>query len=184
MALTTLDKVREWLALKNLNAPPPEDLQRVLNAASTFVENYLGFKVLRHTVTEQRDGNGKTEMMLKEHYVLSFTSVTISGQAFPESPDYQQRGWRHADWWIMLQGGDVFPRGRRNITLVYEAGFDVVPADIEQAVIDLCALRYKEKDRIGIQSKSLAAETISFIITELSPSQRAVLDKYRRVVPV
>lgn len=181
MALTTVAKVKEWLSLK---VDPPADLQLVLDAASAFVEKYLGFPVLRHTVTEHRDGNGKTEMMLKEHYVLSFTSVTINGQAFPESPDYQQRGWRHADWWIMLQGGEVFPRGRRNITLVYEAGFDVVPADIEQAVIDLCALRYKEKDRIGVQSKTLAAETISFMISDLSQSQRAVLNKYRRVVPV
>lgn len=181
MALTTVAKVKEWLALK---VDPPADLQQVLDAASAFVEKYLGFPVLRHTVTEQRDGNGKAEMMLKEHYVLSFTSVTISGQDFPESPDYHQRGWRHADWWIMLQGGDVFTRGRRNITLVYEAGFDVVPADIEQAVIDLCALRYKEKDRIGVQSKTLAAETISFMISDLSQSQRAVLNKYRRVVPI
>lgn len=183
MALTTLEKVKEFIGLKQPQTEADALLTRMIDAASAFIENWLERKVLRHSVVEYRDGNGKSELVLKEPDIRLISKVLVNGRAIPESSDFHGYGYRWADWWLILQG-DCFTHGRKNIQIEYEAGFDVVPSDIEQAVIDLVTLRFKEKDRIGIQSKTLANETISFFIGELTPSARATLQQYKRVVPI
>lgn len=66
-----------------------------------------------------------------------------------------------------------------NITYSY------VPADIEQAVWELAAERYKYKDRIGYNSKSLGGqETVSFSNKSMNDYVREILMPYIRVVPI
>lgn len=55
-----------------------------------------------------------------------------------------------------------------------------VPGDVEQAVIDLVAWRFKERDRIGQRSASIAGENISFD-SGLPQSVQMVIERYRRV---
>lgn len=175
MALTTLEKVKEWL---NLQAVTTDDvlLQRLIDAASAFVESWLGFAVMRHEVVKWTDGNGKDELVLASSHILTINSITIDSRTIP--PDQ----YRHADWWIVLNNG-CFSRGRRNICIKYDMGFDSVPADIENAVIDLIGLAYNERDRIGFQSKSLASETVSFFTGALSDRSKMALQQYMQVVP-
>ncbi len=175
MALTTLEKVKEWL---NLQAVTTDDvlLQRLIDAASAFVESWLGFAVMRHEVIKWTDGNGKDELVLASSHILTINSITIDSRTIP--PDQ----YHHADWWIVLNNG-CFSRGRRNICIKYDMGFDSVPADIENAVIDLIGLAYNERDRIGFQSKSLAGETVSFFTGALSDRSKMALQQYRQVVP-
>lgn len=175
MALTTLEKVKEWLKLQTTSADD-ELLQRLIDAASAFIEGWLGFTVLRHEVVKWCDGNGKDELVLTSPHILAINSINIDGSDV--SPDQ----YRHADWWIILKNG-CFSRGRRNICISYDMGFDNVPADIENAVIDLVGLAYNERDRIGFQSKSLAGETVSFFTGALSDRGKMVLQQYKQVVP-
>ncbi|WP_026470033.1 head-tail connector protein [Alkanindiges illinoisensis] len=175
MALTTLERVKEWLKLQAV-AVDDELLQRLIDAASAFVEKWLGFTVLRHEVVRWMDGNGKDELVLTDPHILAINSITIDGRLIPAGQ------YRHADWWLILDCA-CFSRGRRNICIKYDIGFDTVPADIENAVIDLVALGYKEKDRIGLQSKTLAGETISYFTGVFSERSKMVLQQYKRVVP-
>lgn len=63
--------------------------------------------------------------------------------------------------------------------------YSYVPADINQAVIELCGERYKYRDRIGHSSKSLGGqETVSFQANNVPQFIIALLNKYIRVVPV
>ena len=175
MALTTLEKVKEWLKLQTVTTDDAL-LQRLIDAASAFIEGWLGFSVIRHEVTKWCDGNGKDELALASPHILTINSVMIDGRII--SPDR----YRHADWWIVLDC-DCFSRGRRNICIKYDMGFDSVPADIENAVIDLVGLAYSEQDRVGFRSKSLAGETVSFFTGALSDRSKMVLQQYKRVVP-
>lgn len=179
-ALTTVDNVKAFLSIKN---DADDDLiERLIAAASAFIENWLGRKILAHDVIEYRDGNGKDEMMFAELPVISVSQVKVYDRVFQLAPDYHQSGYRFADWWLVLQG-DCFHRGRRNVQINYRAGYEAIPADIEQAAIDLVSLRYKEKDRFGVRSKTLAGETISYIVSDLSPSAKSVLTQYKKVLP-
>ena len=46
------------------------------------------------------------------------------------------------------------------------------------------ALRYKEIDRIGHRSKSIAGEVISFELTDFPKDVRTMFNQYRRTVPI
>lgn len=57
------------------------------------------------------------------------------------------------------------------------------PADLERAVLEWIAERFKYRERIGIQSKSLGgAETISYAIESVPKFVAPVLQTYTRVV--
>lgn len=55
-----------------------------------------------------------------------------------------------------------------------------VPATVEQATIELVGLKLKQRDNLGIKSKSLAQETITYDNTAITPSIRAMLVPYSR----
>lgn len=70
-----------------------------------------------------------------------------------------------------------------------DIGLDVLvsygyfPADLERAVLEWIAERFKYRERIGIQSKSLGgAETISYAIESVPKFVAPVLQTYTRVV--
>lgn len=62
--------------------------------------------------------------------------------------------------------------------------YSFVPADINHAVIELVAERYKYRDRIGHTNKSLGGqETVGFQANNVPQFILALLNKYIRVVP-
>ncbi|HUN48020.1 MAG TPA: hypothetical protein VMU85_15930, partial [Stellaceae bacterium] len=63
----------------------------------------------------------------------------------------------------------------------YTAGYPATPPEVEQACIELVALRYRERERIGHVSKSLAGETVAFSQKDMSDDIRTILSVYRRV---
>lgn len=67
-------------------------------------------------------------------------------------------------------------------TAVINYGF--TPPEVEQMAIDLIALRYKERQRIGENSKSIGGEVISFNVKDFSDGAKAVLNNYKRVISV
>jgi len=82
---------------------------------------------------------------------------------------------------IFVNGYRPCVRGVRNVSVSYTAGYAAIPYEVEQACLETIALRYKEIERIGVRSKSLAGETVSYIVNELSPSAMAQLQPYRRI---
>ncbi|MFK7088680.1 head-tail connector protein [Chromobacterium violaceum] len=179
--LTTLSNVKAWL-----NLPGAENdalLTRLIDAASAFIESWCGRRFAVQAYTEHRDGTGKDMLMFGAWPVTAVASVVIDGQPIPPAADFAASGYRFDELALVLQGYR-FARGRRNVAISYTAGYAQIPADIEQACIDLVALRFKERDRIGHQSKSLAGETVTFYLGELSPAARAALAQYKKVVPI
>jgi hypothetical protein len=62
--------------------------------------------------------------------------------------------------------------------------YSFVPADIEQACLELVGERYRTKDRIGEKSKSLGGqETISYSTAAMGDHVKMLLHPYRKVVP-
>jgi hypothetical protein len=67
-----------------------------------------------------------------------------------------------------------------NVTLSY----DYAPGPVEQAVIELVGTVLKQRDNLGIKSKSLRDETIVYSDVAMSNSVQGLLWPYRKVVPV
>jgi hypothetical protein len=59
--------------------------------------------------------------------------------------------------------------------------YSYLPLEIEQACIELVALRYQERQRIGQVSKSLAGEVVAFTQKDMQDDVAAALAPYRRV---
>ena len=73
-----------------------------------------------------------------------------------------------------------------DVVITYSAGFKVspwsIPQDIEGAVVELAALRWKERERIGQTTKSVSGEVISFQGSNVWSTFLAVAAAYHRVV--
>lgn len=62
--------------------------------------------------------------------------------------------------------------------------YNYVPSPIVQAVCELVILKIKQRDSIGVTSKSIANESISFEQRDMTPSIRLMLEPYKRRIPV
>lgn len=181
--LVTLANVKAWLNITSNN----DDivLLNLITAESAHIKNWLNRDILSQTYTDRRDGNGRTSMPFANEPVTAVSGLTVNGIVIPASPDngVMQPGYGFDDTELWLSGYS-FVRGRRNVVMSYTAGYSTAPSDIAQACVELVAIRYRERDRIGHSSKSLGGETVSFTITDLPKSVELILQQYKKVVPL
>lgn len=197
--LTTLVNVKVWL---NISVTTDDTLlTRLITAESMVIQSWLNRQITSQAYTETRDGTGagvgQYEMVFGNYPVTAVASLTIDGTAIPLSSDggIQQPGYGFdaTRIWIAPVGSSVdarysnqyfFTQGRANVVMAYTAGYSAIPFDIEQACIELIALRYRERDRIGQASKGMAGETTAFITKAMTDSILSAISQYRKVVPV
>lgn len=176
--LSSLDQVKAWLSLSNNTDDAL--LMRLIGAASAFIETYLGRSIACRDYREIINGNGKPILLLANYPVRAVTQVLVDGRSLPATTALGLPGYRFDDLSLFL-AGEIFRRGHQNVEICYQAGYAQTPPDIEQACIELVALRYRERERIGHQSKSLAGETVSFFIGDMPASVKTLLAPYRKV---
>ena len=157
-------------------------LQRLITAVSSHVQSWLDRAIASAAYVDTRDGRGGYRVGLTNYPVTAVASVTIDGVSLPASPDGISPRFTFSDSTVFLIGYG-FARGTRNVVISYTAGYATTPPDIEQAAIELVALRYRERDRIGLVSKGLAGETTSYVQQDMPAHVSAVLSQYRRVNP-
>jgi hypothetical protein len=179
--LTTLAGLKAWL---NLTSTADDDLlQSLVTAASVFIETWLGRPILLGRYTEIRDGTGGRVMSLANGPVVSVMGLSIDGVTIPPSTGPTTPGYLVGATRIALVGYRFTPR-LGNVVIAYTAGYAAVPPDVAQACNELCAMRYRERDRIGLASKGLAGETTSFQVRDMPADVATLLQQYRKVVPV
>lgn len=180
--LTTRDNVKQFLGITGTGDDALID--RLINAASGFIEQWTNRDFGAASYSEVRDGTGGAFMFASQRPVLSVTAVAVDGRSIPQSSGVSSPGFYFTAEGVGLRGY-TFTRGRglRNVSFDYTAGYNVVPREIEQACIDLVSFKYKERDRIGLTSKGLAGETTVFVQTDMPENMQTILQAYKRVVP-
>jgi hypothetical protein len=178
--LTNLANVKQWLGI----ATTTDDalLTRLVSAASDYIQTWLNRTFASAAYTEVRDGNGGAKLMFSNYPVTAVASVVIDGVAIPASTGPTAPGYTFSQTQLFLRGSYRFTRDMQNVSVTYTAGYAQIPNEIAQACIELVGLRYKEKDRIGIVSKGLAGETISFTQKDFSEAVATVLRNYKKVI--
>jgi hypothetical protein len=86
-----------------------------------------------------------------------------------------------ADAGLILLDGTAFQTGIKNIKIVYVGGYASMPADLEQAAIEMAwAAREKgERNLIGVRSRSVADGSVQFVNLDWgSPNLQAIIQKY------
>lgn len=178
--LTTLANVKGWLGV----TATTDDalLTRLISAASDYVQTWLNRTIAVQPYTETRDGTGGYVLPLSNYPVSAVSSLTIDGVSIPAAANAQGSGYLFTQTKLVLVGGYRFWRGLQNVVVSYTAGYATTPNEIEQATIELIAMRYKERDRIGQVSKSIGGETITFSQKDFSDAIETTLSNYRKVI--
>jgi hypothetical protein len=171
--LTNLNNAKDWMGL----TASGDDalLTRLITAVSVGIQSWLNRTLASASYTETRNGTGTKRLVLSNYPVSAVASVTVDGVAVPSyNFVFDQYGIELA--------GDVFPRGTGNVVVAYTAGYTEVPADIEQACIELVQLKYKRRLNPDVDSKTQGGETITFASSEMPKSVKDALAQYKRVV--
>jgi hypothetical protein len=116
--------------------------------------------------------------------VVEVQALTIEGQTIPRAVSSRDTGYAFSPTQLFVRGYR-FTRGVQNVAVAYAAGYPSIPPDIAQACIELVALRYRERTRVGEVSKSLGgAETVTYAQKDLSDAIKTLLQQYRMIIPV
>jgi hypothetical protein len=181
--LTTLANVKQWLNIPDSNTNDDALLTRMVSALSGFVQKYINRTIASASYTDVIDGIGQSRGQFANYPVTAVASISVQDQTIQPANSTTSYGyvWSSTQW--ALQSVCV-PRGFGNVVVNYTAGFATTPLDLEQAVIEVLGLRYKERDRIGYVSKSLAGETVTFSLKDMPASTQTLLDSYKRMAPL
>jgi hypothetical protein len=181
--MTDLTTLANFKAYANVTVSTDDSLiSDMITGYSAWIQSYLSRNILSQSYTIVRSGRGGNAMQLPNYPITAVSALTIDGIAIPAQPSFGQYGYRFDDESIVLDCA-YFTIGRSNISITYTAGFATVPPDLAKAANELIALRYKERDRIGFSSKTLAGETVAFITKDMPAPVATILKQYVRIIP-
>ena len=185
--LTTLGDVKSWLQTGQNAFPTTDDalLTRLITAASQLIQTWLNRQITSQDWIETRDGLGNLLGPSDVRYqfaafpVTAVSRVVVDGIVIPAIPTPAQSATA-AVGTIAAQRGYLFTP-----TQLVIRGYAVPPADLSQACIELVALRYRERGRIGEVTKAIGGgQTVSYSQKDMSDSIKSLIQQYRRVAPI
>jgi Phage gp6-like head-tail connector protein len=206
-AWTTLATPAQFKDYLGLGADSSKDdlINRLLQSADSWIYKHLarplGSLAYPFSFSYVTDGNNKDRMVLPYYPIQSISSITITSygvgvqpQVIPIAPSYVTWGTQDGEdsRVVYLMSGYIFGRGRKNVTIAGVSGYVLpgtpstpwIPDALVQAEIETVALMFKQKDRLGEQSKNLAGEVVSYFTRDLIlPSTQFLLEPYRNRIP-
>lgn len=195
--LASLDDVKSELSIKDNSNN--STLQRYLTSASAMIAQYCNRVFPVETIEDQfwaqRDrgprliSGGVQNLQLSRWPLQSVTSVTENGAALDDDIDFTIDATNGQLLRLDVNG---YPRHWpvTPIVVVYLAGFDPIPVDVQDAVIRMVTRRYASKGR----DPNLKQQNVPGVIEQswwistgvdsgnMSPDISDILDNYR--VPV
>lgn len=180
--LTTLAAVKAYLAITSTGQDAL--IPALITRESAAVENWTGrsFSPVTYTL-RALNGTGTSMLMLPDTPIQSISFLSIEGVTVLPAASAQGVGYLIDGTTIYLASGARFPMGRQNVLCSWVAGYAAVPGPVEQAVIEMVGMDLKSRDNLGITSKTLANETISYSDRGMSRSVIEMLQPYRKVSP-
>lgn len=152
------------------------------------------------------DGSGTLRQPIRNWPVQSVSSVNVNGQPVPQSTSVNVWGFvvDQDKRFISIRGGysatiatfqnyryqygrglpgfngPGFSNGVQNVEIVYMAGFNGVPFDLEMAARKTVALNYKRRSWIGQKSQAMAAGagTLTYGTWEMDTQDMRTIDYY------
>lgn len=179
--LTTLAAVKAYLAITTTNQDSL--ISSLITRESAQIERWTGRSFTPVTYTEWRlNGSGTGMLTLPDTPIQSLSALAIDGVAVPLSTDGLTAGYTVDESTVYLIGSK-FPARPQCVVCSWVAGYAATPAQVEQACIEMVGIDLKSRDNLGVQSKTLANESISYSDKGMNASVREMLQPYRKMVP-
>lgn len=187
--LTDLASVKAWIPVTTTNDDAL--LTTLVSQVSTFIQSWLNRTIASQAYSEVRNGQGMPMLMLQNYPVAAIASLTVDGIVIPPRPPLgpgtasSSIGYTFDANAVYLSGYS-FCRGFQNVAISYTAGYAVTPIDIQQAANMTVGDWYKNArgPRLGVQSESIEAQSISYVQRAIPLQALAILQQYRKVFPV
>ncbi len=185
MPLTTVSACKAFRSIPGENQEHDAELARIIPAVQSWLEKYCQRAFDQATVTEYFHGDEwRDRLLVARPPITSLTNLWDDpARVFATPLDPATYAIDDANAGVIrLLDGRTFSTGLRNIKLTYLGGFATVPADLEEAAIELVwATRIKgDSNLIGVRSRSMADSSVQFINLDWgSPNLEAVLSRYQ-----
>lgn len=150
------------------------------DAACDIVRDYTGQEFNRGTTTIALDGTGTDALVLPQTPVNAAGTLLVNGGTIT---DYvlSDNGCLFRGTAGVLSNGYYWPAGRQNIRVTYDHGYDTanLPRSVRRIALEVAARTVIQgpmiEEYIGpVRARYAAAST------ELTATERLILDKYRR----
>jgi hypothetical protein len=180
----TLQQLKDYLGIEDDKGDVR--LNAALTSATSMINAYCRRKSFESAVytAELYDGTGTDTLQLDSIPITAVATVLEAGVALVVGLDPNANPKPEVIWYAE-EGHLVRPFSRwwayrRYYSVTYTAGYTTatMPPLIVQAALDQAALINKEKDRIGMNNKTLGQQTTSFA-RELPKGVKDALDYYR-----
>ena len=150
----TRDEVKTFLEITSTNTDSDCLIDDLLTRTTKIMQNYMHRKIFTDTFTELHSGDGKSHILVLEHYpVSSITSIHddldrtfASASLLVDGTDYKLVDEDDVDGenpgTVLRLDGNVWTKGDKNIKVIYDAGYatTAIPADLVQAQVEFCII--------------------------------------------
>lgn len=155
MPYTTLSTLKKHL---NITDTMHDDILKAMIATlSAMMDFELGDSLEKRVVRKRIDGSGTNCLIMENPFFTIQKIVNIHSKK--EYPVDFVDGY-------LVYTTDTIPRGRKNIDITYECGFDEVPKDFEAYFLEFCKGHFLLNDNIfseNIESKKIADISITYL---------------------
>jgi hypothetical protein len=172
-ALTTLAAAKEQLGIPTGNTSFDALVTRFINEATGKIETFCDRKLKQRTgIVEYQDGFANNRLLLDQWPAQKPTELWIDNSGlFTDTAkkldtseyalDLSARGEGIG---VVLPSKCFFPRGTRNIKVVYDAGFITIPDELEGACLWTVSFLYDMRDSksIGVETRGKNQENINY----------------------
>jgi hypothetical protein len=193
--LTTLANVREYLKFAATDTSRDALLTNLVKRSGALLEKYMGRTVLAASYTEYYDGDGRTKLLLNQWPINSVAELNMDNSRIFAAATIIQASdfviWKEVGYLELLKPldylsgietayGRFFIHGQQNLKVTYNAGYTVVPDDIEQASIIHVAYLYNKAGSEGHISMSLGGLAKSYDRRAIPDEVAMYLEPYRK----
>lgn len=158
---TTLKAVKIDLDIPEEKTNDDRLLVRLIGRASRAVKNHIGDREIeKQTHTEILNGTGLREIKLNHYPVNEIKNVWIDSESdFGSSTKEDAENYKidkNTGVLSMTSEEAVWPHGKNNIKVKYDAGYDPIPEPIEEATIITVGSKFNKSKNIsyGLSSES------------------------------
>lgn len=172
MALITVSDCKAFRGIENHVQAHDDELERLITAAQSWLEQECGRVFDSGTVTEFYSGTDWTDcLVLGRPPITSITSLwddPLRAYGSTSLIDPAKYAIGDAEAGIVALDGITFQQGLRNIKITYVGGYastDAALTPLKQALIEMVwAAREKgEHNLVGVRSRSIADGNVQFV---------------------
>jgi hypothetical protein len=187
MKLVTLSELKTFLKINSSDTTFDALLDQINDKASGFILNYVNRESFEAVQYEEiYSGEGENELQLDNYPIISLDAFSLDfdlvEKVINETIDVKYLLPNEAIG-LIAYISNIFPEGTHNIYIKYTAGFSAVPDGVKHIILNICSKKFYESDqkRFGKTSKTVGGETVSFSLDELTDTDKAALDIYRKI---